>query len=136
GAFRLELHPVTNEHFARFVAATGYRTVAERELAEAEYPQLSVDERAPGSLVFRETAGPVDLRNWRAWWQWVPGASWRHPGGPDSTVDGLEHHPVVHVCHADALAYCAWAGRRLPTEAEWERAAGGGRSEHGALDYA
>lgn len=124
--FRLERHPVTNAQFARFVDETGYVTVAERELPADEYPDLTVEERSPGSLVFRPTAGPVDLRNWRAWWHWVPGACWKRPEGPGSDVSARADHPVVHVCYADAAAYAAWAGRRLPSETEWERAARGG----------
>ncbi|WP_232529038.1 formylglycine-generating enzyme family protein [Mycetocola zhujimingii] len=132
-AFDLDRHPVTNRQFAEFVDATGYVTVAERALDAAEYPQLSEADRAAGSLSFRATDGPVDLRNWRAWWSWQTGASWRHPFGPESDIDGREDHPVVQVCFTDASAYAAWAGKRLPTEVEWERAARGGVD---GLDYA
>lgn len=132
-AYELDNHPVTNTQFAEFVAATGYRTVAERALDAAEYPQLDDAERAPGSLAFRATAGPVDLHDWRAWWEWTPGANWLHPFGPDSDIRDRGDHPVVQVCFTDASAFAKWAGKRLPTEAEWERAARAGSDDR---DYA
>jgi len=122
GAFAIERHPVTNAQFAEFVEATGYVTVAERPLDPALYPGVAEVDLLPGALVFRPTRGPVDLRDWRQWWDWAPGACWRHPFGPGSDIDGKQHHPVVQVAYPDAAAYAGWAGRRLPTEAEWEYA--------------
>lgn len=124
--FAIGRYAVTNAEFSAFVDATGYLTVAERTLDPADFAGVELESLDPGSLVFTPTAGPVDLRDWRQWWVWLPGASWRHPRGPDSDLEGLAEHPVVQVAYADVVAYAEWAGARLPTEVEWEFAARGG----------
>lgn len=125
-AFLIDRHQVTNAQYAAFVDATGYVTVAERDLDPADFPGADPADLVPGAMVFTPTPGPTDLGNWRNWWRWQPGASWRHPFGPDSTIDDLMRHPVVHVAYPDAVAYADWADLRLPTEAEHEYAARGG----------
>jgi sulfatase modifying factor 1 len=124
--FEMDETAVTNRQFAAFVAATGHVTVAERPLDPGLYPGADPAQLVPGSLVFRMTAGPVDTRDLRNWWRWTPGACWRRPEGPESSIKGRKDHPVVHVAYEDAEAYAAWAGKALPSEAEWEFAARGG----------
>jgi formylglycine-generating enzyme required for sulfatase activity len=124
--FWMDQYAVTNKDFRRFIEATGYVTVAERVPEAAAYPGALPHMLVPGSVVFRPPRQPVNLRNHYNWWSWVAGANWRQPEGPASSLDSRWDHPVVHMAFEDVEAYAHWAGKELPTEAEWEFAARGG----------
>ena len=132
-SFQIDHAPVTNAEFLQFVDATGYRTVSERPPDPTLYPDLPPEEQIPESVVFLPPPPTVDRSEPLSWWALIAGADWRHPQGPDTNLDGLMQHPVVHVAFEDALAYADWAGKRLPMADEWEVAARGGLVDQ---DYA
>lgn len=124
-SFCIDTHEVTNAQFAQFVKETGYITIAERPLSVEQFPELSEEDRWPGSVVFQPVPQGQPIPE-LSWWHWVKGAYWRHPEGKQSSIEGRENHPVVHVAYDDAMAYAKWAGKSLPTETQWEFAARGG----------
>ena len=137
-SFLIDITEVTNAQFAQFVEETHYITLAERPIDWEELqkqlpsgtPKPADSLLQPGSLIFRNRPdGVANLNDFSQWWEWKIGANWKHPQGPESNIKGKENHPVVHIAYEDAMAYCKWAGRELPTEAQWEYAASGGTSE-------
>jgi formylglycine-generating enzyme required for sulfatase activity len=125
-SFCIDQHEITNAEFAKFVKATGYKTVAEIPLSKEEFPDLSDEQRLAGSLVFQPPKEDAQQVAFLSWWTWTVGANWQHPFGKDSSIKGKDNYPVVHIAYKDAEAYAKWIGKSIPTEAQWEYAARGG----------
>ena len=128
--FWMDAHEVTNAEFAKFVKATGYVTIAERPLDPKDFPGVPQEQLVSGSAVFTPPPSTVPLNDVLQWWKYEEGASWKRPLGKNSNIEGKDQEPVVHICYTDAVAYCQWAKKRLPTEAEWEFAAQGGKGNN------
>ncbi|MFO0212353.1 MAG: formylglycine-generating enzyme family protein [Pseudanabaena sp.] len=125
-SFCMDQHEITNAEFAKFVKATGYKTIAEIPLSKEEFPDLPDEQRLAGSLVFQPPKEDTQQVPFLSWWSWTVGANWRHPFGKDSSIKGKDNYPVVHIAYKDAEAYAKWIGKSIPTEAQWEYAARGG----------
>ena len=125
-SFCIDAHEITNAEFAKFVKATGYKTVAEIPLSKEEFPDLPDEQRLAGSLVFQPPKEDAQQLPFLSWWAWTVGANWQHPFGKDSSIKGKDNYPVVHIAYKDAEAYAKWIGKSIPTEAQWEYAARGG----------
>ena len=128
-SFWMDKTEVTNREYSKFIEATAYKTIAERDLDPANFPTVPIDQLKPGAVVFTPPKKAVSLQNFMEWWSYVPGACWNHPEGPKSTIKDLMDYPVVHIAYEDAEAYAKWSGKRLPSEAEWEWAARGSLNE-------